>query len=444
MPATATKAHIFESGDKVYLVSPVSPFAPGETDISEFAFAENLKRMAPNDNLLWLKGNYVEADRPNLNGHQWTEGELAIKSLTPMYCPVTVMHDPRTAVGLIADTRLLTPEKDGVPRARIETALALWAHRFPEVAAEAMHNYEAGQLMQSMECLSPYYSCAECGQTFHKLPDHGEEAQWCEHLSENRNAGRILGGVTFTGTGLIFGSRGAKGAYTEANLETAVKEEIVAAHSELHTTSTTAKPKPRSKNIMDIDQAKYDELMARPSKEELAAANDRADKEKERADTAEKAIETAETAQKKAETERDEIKAEKETFEETARKAEMSGDRLGKLGKDFKAKLGEKTTERLTAQAKDLSDEEWEARLVELEELTEVKRDAGGESASATPATPTPGDGNVTAEETASARLSTGGGAGGGGTAPSEVARSSVVGGLVKRSGVQPTPAAKD
>jgi hypothetical protein len=34
-----------------------------------------------------------------------------------MLMPVTVMHDPRTAVGTIADVKLLTPEKDGVPRA---------------------------------------------------------------------------------------------------------------------------------------------------------------------------------------------------------------------------------------------------------------------------------------------------------------------------------------
>lgn len=434
-----TQAHVFESGDRIYLVAPVSPFQPGETDIGEFAFAETLKSQAPNENLLWLKGNYVEADRPNLNGHQWTEGELAIKSLTPMYCPVTVMHDPRTAVGLIADTRLLTPEKDQVPRARIETALAIWAHRFPEVAEEAMHNYANGTLMQSMECLSPFYSCAECGQTFHKLPEHAEEANWCSHLAESPNAGRILGGVTFTGTGLIFGSRGAKGAYTEANLETAIQEEIIAAHTELHKPSS--KPIPRSrKNIMDIDQAKYDELMGRPSKEELAAEKDRADKAETALETANKAVEAAEIAQKKAEKENDETKAAKEAAEETVRASEMASERLGKLGKDFKAALGENTTKRVEEQAKSLKDDEWESRLVELEELTSKKRDEGGEATAAS--TTATGDGNVTAEETASARLGTGGG-GGSGAAPSTVARGTVVGGLVRSRNKKPEAASK-
>lgn len=436
MPTAQAQPHVFESGDKIYLVSPISPFAPAEREVEEFAFAANLKQQAPNENLLWLKGNYVEADKPNLNGHQWTAESLSIASLTPMFCPVTVMHEPTNAVGLIADAQLRTPKKDNVPRARIETALAIWAHRFPKIAEEAMHNYEAGMLMQSMECLSPYYSCAECGRTFHKLRDGAEQAQWCDHLSESPNASRILGGVTFTGTGLIFGSRGAEGAYTEAFLETAVREEIVAAHQELHQAPTGSRPKSRSrKNIMDIDQAKYDELMARPSKEDLQAANDRAEQEKERADKAERAFEVEETAKKAVETERDELKSAKETAEETARKTEMASTRLGGLGKDFKAKLGEKTTEKLTAQAKDLSDEDWEARLVELEELTAVKRDAGGGSTEAASTSTAPGDGNVTKEETASARVGAGGGAPAG-AAPTQTARSSVVSGLVKRSGV--------
>jgi hypothetical protein len=115
--------HVFEKGDMLYIVAPVSPFTPGETEIEEFAFAKNLKDQAPNENLLWLRGQYVEADQPNRNGQMWTSGELAIKSVTPNFMPVTVMHDPRTAVGLIADTELKVPDRDSVPRARIETKL---------------------------------------------------------------------------------------------------------------------------------------------------------------------------------------------------------------------------------------------------------------------------------------------------------------------------------
>lgn len=435
-----TRPHIFERGDRIYLVAPVSPFQPNEQDIEEFAFADELKKGAPNPNLLWLKGNYVEADKPNKNGHQWTADELAIKSLTPMYCPVTVMHDPRTAVGLIADTRLRTPEADGVPRARIETALAIWAHRFPDVAEEIAHNYEQGMLMQSMECQAPYYSCAECGQTFHKLPDGSEEAQWCDHLAEKPNAGRILGGVTFTGTGLIFGSRGAEGAYSEAHLETALQEEIAEAHQELHTSKSDTPKRsgtaqrsviPMEKREISVEQ--YDELRSRPTQDEFKAVKTEAEESARKLEEAEKAAEEAETAQKKAEKERDEAVEAKEKAEEEKRAADLAASRLDDLGSDFKSALGEKTRERLNKQASELSDDDWEARLTELEEMTEVQRDAGdgesgddGESASGK-------EGTVSKDETASANLGPRR-SGGSSDTPTEARRSSVIGGLVKKT----------
>lgn len=437
MPAEKVQPHLFEKGDRIYLVAPVSPFEPGEADIEEFAFSDEVKKGAPNPSFLWLKGNYVESEKANANGHTWTAKELSIKSLTPMYCPVTVMHDPRTAVGLIADTRLLTPEKDNVPRSRIETALALWAHRFPEVAEEVKVNYEQGMLMQSMECHAPYYSCAECGQTFHKLPDGAEQGQWCEHLAENRNAGRILGGVTFTGTGLIFGSRGARGAYSEAHLETALQEEIASAHQEVHQQSSSG-PKRKSKRSvipmekMEIARSEYDELHKRPTPEELASEKTRADQAEEAKQEAERKLEAEETEKKKVEKERDDFKAKVEEAEEKERKSTLKGERFEKLGGGFLAALGENTKKRLETDAQEMKDEDFEARLVELEELTETERDTKGENETASGENGG-GSGDLSREETASASL--GGGGGGGDTAPSEAARGSIVGGLVRRSG---------
>jgi hypothetical protein len=431
MPVATTKPHVFESGDRIYLVAPVTPVQIDDQRREEYAAASpvlaDLKSKAPNENLLWLQGNYVEADNPNANGHEWTANELSIKALTPMFCPVTVMHDPRTAVGLIADVALRTPDADQVPRARIESVMAIWAHRFPEVAAEALHNYEAGTLMQSMECQAPYYSCGECGQTFHKLAEGAESKNWCAHLSESANARRILGGVTFTGTGLIFGSRGARGAYSEANLEVAVKEEIVAAHQELHERQVS-KPSRKKRSVMDIEQEKYDELIARPTRDELKAIADERDTLRDEKAAADRKVEEAETAQKAAEAERDTLKTAKEQAEETARAATLGGERLGKLGSTFKSSLGEHTTKRLEEQAKSLSDDDWEARMVELEELTSKKRDEGGQSATAAD-----NGGTVTTDETASANLG-----GNGGVAPaqgSERTRSAVIGGLAGKVG---------
>jgi len=434
---------IFERGDKLYIVAPVSPFTPGESEIEEFAFAQDLKKLAPNENLMWLRGNYVEADAPNRNGQQWTAGELAIKSLTPMLMPVTVMHDPRTAVGTIADAKLLTPEADSVPRSRIDTSLCLWKHRFPDVCEEAQTNYEQGSLMQSMECISPHYSCAECGQVFQKLADGGERKNWCAHLSEASGLGaRILGNVVFTGTGLIFGSEGATGAYDKAHLEV-FQEEVAQAHDRAHHDRqhrTPRRKKPRMDNV-EVPRSEYAELTARPTKDTLDAAEAKAREAEEAKTEAERKVEEAETKQKAAETRAEEAEGKLKDAEEQANRVKLRDERLGKLGKDFKSKLGEFTQTRLQEDASKLSDEDWTARLQEVAEMVGVQPDAGG------PGEPDAKGGDGGSGEAASrnggsefsreevARSQVGGNSGGsgdGGTKePSDSERSSVMRGLI-------------
>jgi hypothetical protein len=436
--ATPPKPQVFERGDKLYFVNPLTPFTPDQGTIKEFAFAEQLKSKAPNEHLMWLRGQYVEADHPNANGQMWTEGELAIKQLTPMLMPVTVMHDERTAVGLIADLAMLTPEADKVPRSRIDTSLALWKHRFPEVCEEAQVNYEAGSLMQSMECLSPDYTCAECGKFFAKLPNGAERAGWCEHLAEADGFGaRILGNVVFTGTGLIFGTRGARGANDQAHLEV-FQDEIAEHHEKAHRDSGhTARDngngarKVRNVETVEISKSEYDALQA--DKAKLAEVESELSTAKSERDEAVTKVEEAEAATKKAEEAQEEAEKKVKTHEEQAQKAELASDRLGALGGAFKEKLGEFTRKRLDEQAKSLSDAEWDARLTELEEMSSVKRDAkkDGESEDEGGSEK---DGEFSREEVASAGL--GGGSGkSGGSEPSSVQRSSVVAGLMGPNG---------
>ena len=160
------RPHVFEKDDKVYLTTPLVVATPTEEQVEEFAFASAVKTKAPNENIGWLQGRYVEAGRANLNNAMWLSDELALKSLTPMLMPVTVMHDPRTGVGVIADCKLISEQGSS----RIDTILGIWKHRFPEVWEEASANIDNGQLSQSMEAFTPWYSCTECDQTFVKLP----------------------------------------------------------------------------------------------------------------------------------------------------------------------------------------------------------------------------------------------------------------------------------
>jgi len=400
------KPHVFERGQSIFLVAPVAPLNPAPGQIEHFAFAQQLKDAAPNENLAWLQGAYVEADNPNRNGHMWTAGELSIKQLTPMFMPVTVMHDPRTAVGLIADTRLMVPDKDEVPRSRIETALALWAHRFPDVVEEADMNYKAGTLMQSMECRAPFYSCAECGQSFPKLPDGAERKNWCEHMKASDGQGaRILGDVTFTGTGLIFGTRGARGAYDEAHLDT-FQDEVAEFH---HKAQSDSRPR-RKKTSMDgieIPRDEYAELQKRPTAEELASEKKRADEAETARDAAVKTAEEKEAEAQREKTRADEAEDKVTKAEEEQAKDTLAKERLGKLGKGFSAKLGDFTRERVEEQARTLSEEEWEARLKELEETHKVTREEGGTE---TASTEKDKGREFSREETARAHVGSGGG----------------------------------
>jgi len=432
--------HVFEKGDVVYLVAPVAPFDYSDKDIEEFAFAEDVRRMAPNENLLWLHGQYVEAGKPNENGQTWTAENLEIASLSPVLMPVTVMHDQRSAVGLIANSKLLTPARDSVPRARIDTDLAVWQHRFPEIAEEVASNHAQGTLMQSMEARCKWYECNECGKRVPKLPGGiGERAMWCSHMEEHAisaaitRAARTLGQVTFTGSGLIFGSHGARGAMDTAHLDL-LQEEV----AEFHERQNTGKRQPRTprRNHMEIEDSKYQELVAKAGRvddleSKLATAEETAAKVPE----LEKRIETTEAEKVAAEKERDDFKKKHEDAEETAAKHELSKTRLGGLGKGFTEKLGDFTRGRLEEQAGTLSDEEWDARLQELEETAGVKRDqaaADGSGGGSGGSGGGSGDGVLgTREETARSTAGNGGGEGGGSGEPSDAARRSVVGSLV-------------
>jgi hypothetical protein len=345
---------IFERGEHVYLVAPVAPFDPGENELDELAFAEDLKKMAPNENIGWLRGQYVEAERANENGAMWSSEELAIKSLTPMFMPVTVMHDPRSAVGLIADTKLLTRDQHHVPRARIDTTLGIWRHRFPGVWDEVASNYESGTLMQSMECLPRWYECGDCGRRYPKLPGGAEKANWCTHLrgQEDAKAVRRLGNVTFTGTGLISEPGVQGGRWTRPTLRFSRRKWPSSTSGLGGTPGRKGDARawtPSRSSATSTTASSGMPLASRISRRRCPTSRSRPT----RSPTSRSKIEDRETAKERrraqgARRPREKVK----DFEEKARATQLSSDRLGKLGKGFKGKLGEFTKTRLEEQGR--------------------------------------------------------------------------------------------
>lgn len=368
MPATLMgRPHVFERGDKLYLTTPLLLASPSTEQIEEFAFASAVKSKAPNDNIGWLQGRYVEAARPNLNGAMWLTDELAVKSLTPMLMPVTVMHDPRTAVGCIADCQFVEENSS----ARIDDILAIWRHRFASVWEEATANIEQGQMMQSMECFSPWYTCAECEQSYVKLPQGAEKASWCSHL-QGEHGRRILRDVCFTGTGLIFGSRGGVGAYTEAYLDHFQDE--VAEYHERARTDSAYRPTHRSPSQMSKIEIEESDLAA--LRAERKEALEKVDALKDENRTLLTKVETAEVAQKRAEDEKAAAERKVTEAEEKAQRASRRDTRMSALGAGFLAALGETSKARLSELAGTCSDEQWNVELAEREEIAKVRRDA--------------------------------------------------------------------
>lgn len=374
------RAHAFERGEKLYITTPLTLVRPTAEQVEEYAFASAVKGKAPNEHIGWLQGRYVEANRPNLNGAMWLSDELAVKALTPMLMPVTVMHDPSTAVGVIADTKFI--EEEG-SQARIDNVLGIWRHRFPQIWDEVAHNVASGTMMESMECFAPHYSCGDCGETFVKLARGAEQASWCSHLKGD-NPRRILGDVCFTGTGLIFGTRGGVGAYTDAHLDH-FHDEVAEYHERAHT-DTSPSPK-RSATQMAKVEIEESELATLRTERKDALAEVETLKDAKR--SLESKVETAEAQKVQAEQAKAEADRKVQESEEKAQRASLKDSRISALGAGFVGALGETSKARLAELASTCTDEQWNVELAEREEMAKVKRDAPATSTTTSTTTST-------------------------------------------------------
>lgn len=368
---------VFKHNNLLYINTPLSVFKPSESEISSFQFANAAMQQSPNENILWLQGEYVDGDKPNLNGQLWDSEEVSIKSVTARLMPVTIMHDFNTAVGVIADTRLSrtgeTSNSDG--SVKLSTVLAVWAHRFPEIAAEIMHNAEAGTLMQSQECDAPSYECSVCEQVFIKPAD---PSRHCSHL-KNGEGSRRLRDVTFTGTGLIFGSRGAEGANPNAQLDLMAE---VAQWSDAKNGISKRKRETAKVDTIEIKREEYDELKARPTRDEFEGLKTKLDEVENSLNEAVKASEEAEIAHKALEDEKAKLDAEIAKMKAEVEADELAKERLDGVAPELSKALPETIKNRLATQARTMSDEEWSERIDELSELVkvEVKPSEGGET----------------------------------------------------------------
>lgn len=133
-------------------------------------------------------------------------------------------------------------------------------------------------------------------------------------------------------------------------------------------------------DTIEITKSEYAELQKRVSADDFETMKQRAEAAETAKAEAERNTEAAEQKAKDAETAKDAAEKKLKDSEETANAAQLSDERMGKLGEGFKEKLADPIKAKLAEQAKTMSDTEWDERLEELSSLVKVKPDAGKEN----------------------------------------------------------------
>lgn len=206
---------VFDRGRSTYLVNSarlvagqddVPPDLAGALDVAEFKIDK------ANPFVMWIAGDFVEADKPNSNTQFWTAADLSMAEYSIKYAPLNMVHRFRNPIGFYAATKTVKLDRklkaaDGAEgnestgSMKIQALSGLWSHIFPFEAAQAEAADAEGLLFYSMECRGTHLVCAGdngCGEKF----DYMAVDTHCEHLQE-RSSIRHIVNPTFRGGALI-------------------------------------------------------------------------------------------------------------------------------------------------------------------------------------------------------------------------------------------------
>ena len=205
---------VFDQGRSTYLVN-AAHLVKTDTELADLA-SEAVADWAiekSNPFVMWIAGDFVEADNPNQNTQFWTAGDLELAEYTIRYAPLNMVHKFQTPVGFYAATQTVKLERDAASEdaepqgtMKIQALSGLWTHIFPFEAAQAEAANDEGLLFYSMECRGTHLTCGTdearglkgCGETFEYMAVDTH----CDHLQE-RSSVRHIVNPTFRGGALI-------------------------------------------------------------------------------------------------------------------------------------------------------------------------------------------------------------------------------------------------
>lgn len=159
-----------------------------------------------NQGFTYLRGRFVEADRPNGNGAMWTTDDLQLAEATVAGGPLNWLHDETKIIGTLLDGQMVRGDREAAGQGvgnHIASTAAVWRFLFPQETALIERAAAQNQLWYSMECVSKHVLCTGdqgCEQTF-PYADVMRQAA-CSHLRERSSIRRFVDPV-FLGGAII-------------------------------------------------------------------------------------------------------------------------------------------------------------------------------------------------------------------------------------------------
>lgn len=200
---------LLEVAGRTLIAAPVRPFSLEELPAER---AEQWAQLAAaNKHMHFVSGRYVEGESANRNGALWSAGDLEFGALGVRGGPLNWLHQTTKVVGTLLDAELI-PGRPALQSAAAETAraerpyiatvAALWPWVHPREVAAYVEHAAKGTAYQSMECISEFVKCGECGSQFPYAQTVQQASTVCPHMRE-RTATRQFINPSFLGAGTI-------------------------------------------------------------------------------------------------------------------------------------------------------------------------------------------------------------------------------------------------
>ena len=180
-------------------------------DSKETAASWATEHIALRPDFGWIVGRYVEADKPNRNGHIFPLEDLRAAHGLVVHTPLNMLHRAHHVIGTFTATELLAGVESAIPFAaseqaamlnsHVEALAAVWRYAFPDEYRAVQSAFRERSAWLSMEAVPRTITCAVDNLEFaYKGPVHDS---YCEHLRASPRARRRLNQPHFVGGATI-------------------------------------------------------------------------------------------------------------------------------------------------------------------------------------------------------------------------------------------------